>query len=368
MRPGQTASANPLRIASSGTTAIFRRSIAARTPSATAAFAAWCRPINPTRSSPRAKSRISVPRRSTAETGNGAVIVSGAPERFAAAVITSRPSPSAPVTARSPRLMMAAFSRAISGIVGPSHSMWSRSTLVIAATPPSQALVASRRPPRPTSTTPTSIPRRANQANAAAVTSSNSVAGPSRLGIRSATAMTSSMSAPKSADVDGLAVDDDPLAIAHQVRLGRLPDDHAGGTQRGGHQRLDAALAVRAADQRAAEPLLRIAELLEQCLRPPEPELDAEPAPRMECRDGLLSFTRKVLCLHSSSCLRLCAPESWSGPSRPDRRGRAPHDGSGASLEAHEATRLFAERATKHGRGGVARTPNTETAGIRTRG
>ena len=35
--------------------------------------------------------------------------------------------------------------------------MWSRSTLVIAATPPSQVLVASRRPPRPTSITPTSI-------------------------------------------------------------------------------------------------------------------------------------------------------------------------------------------------------------------
>ena len=31
--------------------------------------------------------------------------------------------------------------------------MWSRSTLVIAATPPSQALVASSRPPSPTSTT-----------------------------------------------------------------------------------------------------------------------------------------------------------------------------------------------------------------------
>ena len=34
--------------------------------------------------------------------------------------------------------------------------MWSRPTLVIAATPPCQTFVASSRPPRPTSMTPTS--------------------------------------------------------------------------------------------------------------------------------------------------------------------------------------------------------------------
>ena len=40
--------------------------------------------------------------------------------------------------------------------------MWSSDTLVIAATPPSHALLASSRPPSPTSTTQTSTPARAN--------------------------------------------------------------------------------------------------------------------------------------------------------------------------------------------------------------
>ena len=79
--------------------------------------------------------------------------------RRAAAPVAGRPpapSPVAPVTARSPRSMIAAFSRAIAATVGPSRSMWSRATLVIAATPPSQAWVASSRPPSPTSTSATS--------------------------------------------------------------------------------------------------------------------------------------------------------------------------------------------------------------------
>ncbi len=53
-------------------------------------------------------------------------------------------------------MMIAAFSRAIAVIVGPSRSVWSSPTFVTAATPPSQAWVASSRPPRPTSTRATS--------------------------------------------------------------------------------------------------------------------------------------------------------------------------------------------------------------------
>ena len=52
--------------------------------------------------------------------------------------------------------MIAAFSRAIAAIVVPSRSVWSSATLVTTATPPSQACVASRRPPSPTSTSATS--------------------------------------------------------------------------------------------------------------------------------------------------------------------------------------------------------------------
>ena len=61
-----------------------------------------------------------------------------------------------PVAALDDRRLLAGDAR----IVGPSRSMWSRSTLVITATPPSQAWVASSRPPSPTSTTARSTPAR----------------------------------------------------------------------------------------------------------------------------------------------------------------------------------------------------------------
>ena len=110
--------------------------------------------------------------------------------------------------------MIAAFSRAIAGIVSPSQSMWSSATLVIAATPPSQALVASSRPPSPTSTSATSTPTSANQRNTTAVRSSNSVGGPWRRATRSATASDLGDQPREVAGVDRLAVDLDPLAVA----------------------------------------------------------------------------------------------------------------------------------------------------------
>ena len=92
--------------------------------------------------------------------------------------MTASASPVAPVTARSPRSMIAAFSRAIAAIVGPSRSVWSRSTFVIAATPPSQAWVASSRPPRPDldEREVDAAPRRTS-GRRRAVRSSNSVGG-----------------------------------------------------------------------------------------------------------------------------------------------------------------------------------------------
>ena len=73
--------------------------------------------------------------------------------------------------------MMPAFSPAMSVSVGPMVSAWSRLTLVTTATWPSATLVASQRPPRPTSTTPASTAMSANQRKAAAVRISNTVGG-----------------------------------------------------------------------------------------------------------------------------------------------------------------------------------------------
>ena len=55
--------------------------------------------------------------------GAGSTSVSGTAIRRARRRMTARPSPRAPVTARSPRSMIAAFSRAIFVIVSPSRSM-----------------------------------------------------------------------------------------------------------------------------------------------------------------------------------------------------------------------------------------------------
>ena len=73
--------------------------------------------------------------------------------------------------------MMPAFSVAISSIVSPSHCMWSIATGVITATAPSATLVASHRPPRPTSITATSTGASANAANIMPVSTSKKDSG-----------------------------------------------------------------------------------------------------------------------------------------------------------------------------------------------
>ena len=75
--------------------------------------------------------------------------------------------------------MMPAFSAAMSATVSPRYSAWSMPIGVITATGASTTLVASHRPPIPTSTTATSTGASANAANAIAVTTSNLlIAGP----------------------------------------------------------------------------------------------------------------------------------------------------------------------------------------------
>ncbi len=79
----------------------------------------------------------------------------------------------------SARLMMPAFSPAMPAMSSPRYSTWSTLIGVITATGASITLVASQRPPSPTSITPTSIGASANAANAIAVSTSNLlIAGP----------------------------------------------------------------------------------------------------------------------------------------------------------------------------------------------
>ena len=75
--------------------------------------------------------------------------------------------------------MIPAFSAAISAISVPRYSVWSTPMGVMTATGASTTLVASQRPPMPTSTTAISIGASAKAANAIAVTTSNLlIAGP----------------------------------------------------------------------------------------------------------------------------------------------------------------------------------------------
>ena len=76
-------------------------------------------------------------------------------------------------------VMMPAFSPAIPAMSSPRYSTWSTLIGVMTATGALTTLVASQRPPRPTSITATSIGASANAANAIAVSTSNLlIAGP----------------------------------------------------------------------------------------------------------------------------------------------------------------------------------------------
>ena len=80
-----------------------------------------------------------------------------------------------PMTTVIPGLMIPAFSNAIAPSVSPRCCWWSKSIVVIAPATGVITLVASKRPPRPTSMTPTSTPERRNSSKAAAVVASKKV-------------------------------------------------------------------------------------------------------------------------------------------------------------------------------------------------
>ena len=132
---------------------------ASSSASATATFAAWCRPRRPMSVGPSPGSvdplRVAVPAEDRRRAGDRR-----AARRAARSAAGSRPAPRR--SRRSPprrRARRSPPSRARSpSTVGPSRSVWSSPTLVSTATPPSQACVASSRPPSPTSTSATSSP------------------------------------------------------------------------------------------------------------------------------------------------------------------------------------------------------------------
>ena len=263
-------------------------SSASSSASAVAALAAWWRPRRPTRVRPRRGSSTTIPSRSQPSSGAGRTSVKGTPRRRARRRTTASPSPSAPVTARSPRSMIAAFSRAILAIVSPSRSMWSRSTLVTTATPPSQACVASSRPPSPTSTSATSGRTSANRRE-------DDRGQQLELGRLAVAARDPVGRAEHTTDQprevvggDRPPVDADPLAIGHEVRLGRRTDAIAGRPERRVGQGEHAALAVGAGHQRAADRQLGMAELAQQRTRPAKPEPDTETAARGDRSQGLV--------------------------------------------------------------------------------
>ena len=90
--------------------------------------------------------------------------------------------------------MIAAFSLAISATVLPSCAWWSSPTVTTTATPPSQTLVASSLPPRPTSQTVSSAPYSAAAMKPMAVRSSWWVGSPADRSILDSASSTRSTS------------------------------------------------------------------------------------------------------------------------------------------------------------------------------
>ncbi len=82
--------------------------------------------------------------------------------------------------------------------------------------------------------------------------------------------------------LDQPAGDLEPLAIGHEVRLGRLAGTQAGRAQDARDEGQDAALAVRAADQRSPEGELGIAQLAQQGPGPAEAQANPEAAALVE--------------------------------------------------------------------------------------
>ncbi len=287
--PRRPPSGIPRRLASS-----TRASSSAR---ATAAFAAWWLPSSPTCNPGSGRpgvtastTRPSQPAwRSVAAYGcPGPARRSGAPTAAHRSRMGARPRPRAPVTARLPALMMAAFSPPIAASVVPRCRSWSCWTLVIAATPVSSTFVASRRPPSPTSTSTRSTFAAASSVKAAAVRASNSVGRAEPGGDPLDGGSDHRQRGGEALAADRPAVDRDPLPVADQVWLRHAADPQAGLVEHRAGERHHAALAVRATHQRPAQASLGIPQLGEQRLDAGQAQADPESAAAAQRRDGLV--------------------------------------------------------------------------------
>ena len=102
---------------------------------------------------------------------------------------------------------------------------------------------------------------------------------------------------------DRVTRDPDPFAVGHEMRLRRLPGAIAGGRETRADERDHAALAVGAADERAADPLLGVPESFQQRPGPSEAQADPEPPPCLQRGDRFGEGGREVAALdprHSS--------------------------------------------------------------------
>ena len=84
-----------------------------------------------------------------------------------------------------------------------------------------------------------------------------------------------------------LAIDHDPLAVRDKMRLGRLADAIARFAQDGRHELLRAALAVGAANQSAAQLLVRITKPGQEGAGAIESKSDPEPSARLQPAENL---------------------------------------------------------------------------------
>ena len=187
--------------------------------------------------------------------------------------------------AGTPRLRMPAFSAAILSSVSPRNSVWSIEIGVMTvASGCSITLVASSRPPRPTSSSSTSAGWRANSSRPAAVVISNTVIGAPAL----ARSHSSSAAANSSSRHRCLRRRAEPEALveAHQMRRGIGVHALARGFQDRAQERDGRALAVGAGDMdHRRQFALGMIERGEQPLHAIERQVDALGMQRDQPRD-----------------------------------------------------------------------------------
>ena len=172
-------------------------------------------------------------------------------------------------TSGTPARAMAAFSAAISAKVTPRYCWWSMPMLAIPLTRGrSMTLVASSRPPSPTSSRQASAGVRAKARIAAAVATSK------KLGSRSPRAVEDfDQQGLERVVLDQRAGDADALVEANQMRAGEDMDREPRALERGAEHGDGRALAVGPGDmENRRQLILRPAEPVEHCPDPLEPE------------------------------------------------------------------------------------------------